>query len=654
MMIGKIIKAGVLGLFLTGILTSAYTQQKSSKVQSREQEVDLEELFYSAEQSIKRDPQAAFDDLEKSLEISIKNKDKLGEGRTYFLLGEVNSEFQQYDLAVSYYNRAVGIFENLDVPDQMNQAYYKLAWAYEQQLFYDKSLDYYKKYLEYVEKKKNTDEIIKVKYDIARIYTREEKYNKALTEYNSILRTEEERKNKTGIATANSHLGEIYLKQENTEQAIYNYKKSVQVAEETRDDKIVTYSLRNLGKAYRQSKQYDKEMEVQQRSRSINEESNKLDEVYTDNLNIAEVYLEQKEPKEAFEYIEQSVKISEQIGDIKRKGDALKTLSKAYNDAGEYNKALLAYQEYSAIVDTIHKKREAELEEDLQTIAAVNRKLQRIELLEKDHELNERTLILLQKEQKVRDNELRLQKNIMLILILIIIILSVSSYIVFRSSRQKRKANLLLALKSLRSQMNPHFIFNSLNSVNSFIAENNERMANKYLSEFSQLMRSVLENSKHDFIPLSSEIDMLKLYLKLEHFRFKEKFDYLFEVQDNMGESEFEIPPMLIQPYIENAIWHGLRYKENKGFLKVELKRNKQHLIVEVTDDGIGRRRSQELKTKHQRTTASTGHKNTKSRLDIINEIYKTRFSVEIEDLDEEKNTGTRVMIHIPLRKREV
>src|SRR5690606_21508151 len=118
-----------------------------------------------------------------------------------------------------------------------------------------------------------------------------------------------------------------------------------------------------------------------------------------------------------------------------------------------------------------------------------------------------------------------------------------AAYLMYKYIKEQKLANNLLALKSLRSQMNPHFIFNALNSVNSFIASNDERTANKYLSDFSQLMRAVLENSEEDFIPLKKELELLELYTKLEHFRFKDKFDYNITVDDAINLDEFQIPP---------------------------------------------------------------------------------------------------------------
>jgi LytS/YehU family sensor histidine kinase len=217
----------------------------------------------------------------------------------------------------------------------------------------------------------------------------------------------------------------------------------------------------------------------------------------------------------------------------------------------------------------------------------------------------------------------------------------------YRNNKQQKLANNLLALKSMRSQMNPHFIFNALNSVNSFIAVNDERNANRYLSEFSALMRSVLENSDEDFIPLTKEIELLELYVKLEHNRFKEKFDYQIKVDESINLDQFSIPPMLLQPYIENAIWHGLRYKKEKGNLEISiLKKDTETVVISIIDDGIGRKKSQEIKTKNQLKQKSKGMSTIKNRITILNDMYKERVAVKVSDLLENR-TGTKVELSL-------
>jgi LytS/YehU family sensor histidine kinase len=231
----------------------------------------------------------------------------------------------------------------------------------------------------------------------------------------------------------------------------------------------------------------------------------------------------------------------------------------------------------------------------------------------------------------------------------ILLITAITSYFIYKNAKASKIANQLLALKSLRSQMNPHFIFNALNSVNHFIAQQDERTANKFLSEFSQLMRLVMENSQEDFIPLNKEQEILSLYLKLEHYRFRDKFEYEIKIDDSINTESIEVPPMLIQPYIENAVWHGLRYKETKGKLLLQFLKEDSHLVVRIQDDGIGRKRSTELKTQNQKKHNSTGIRNIQERLAIINKVYGTNYRVNIEDAP--SGSGTHVSIHFPINR---
>ena len=164
-------------------------------------------------------------------------------------------------------------------------------------------------------------------------------------------------------------------------------------------------------------------------------------------------------------------------------------------------------------------------------------------------------------------------------------------------------------------------------------------------------MRSVLENSKEDFITLATEVEIIRLYLQLEHNRFSEKFDYDLSIDENLDLEHSQIPPMLVQPYIENAIWHGLRYKEGKGMLKVSYKLDDNVLEITVEDDGIGRSRSQALKTENQKKNQSTGMTNIESRLEIINSMYGAAIKAEVIDLPDD--SGTRIILRLPVLKPE-
>ena len=162
-------------------------------------------------------------------------------------------------------------------------------------------------------------------------------------------------------------------------------------------------------------------------------------------------------------------------------------------------------------------------------------------------------------------------------------------------------------------------------------------------------MRAVLENSEEDFIPLEKEIELLQLYTKLEHFRFQDKFDYNIHVDKNIKVDDFVIPPMLLQPYIENAVWHGLRYKKTKGYLEINIQQSKQdEITITIADDGIGREKSKALKTKNQQKQNSKGMGNIKKRVSILNAMYKDKVDVSVanfQEEEEEEDTGTKVVV---------
>jgi LytS/YehU family sensor histidine kinase len=190
--------------------------------------------------------------------------------------------------------------------------------------------------------------------------------------------------------------------------------------------------------------------------------------------------------------------------------------------------------------------------------------------------------------------------------------------------------NKKIALQSLRREMNPHFIFNSLNSVNQFIAQNNELEANKYLTSYSNLMRNMMETSNKDFISLANELEQIKKYLDLEHLRFQDKFVYEIVVHEKLDADAILVPNMLIQPHLENAIWHGLRYRETKGKLKVTFAEDNQLIKVLIEDDGIGVEKSKELKTQNQKVHESRGLNNVEERINLLNDLYHQQISYSI------------------------
>lgn len=223
--------------------------------------------------------------------------------------------------------------------------------------------------------------------------------------------------------------------------------------------------------------------------------------------------------------------------------------------------------------------------------------------------------------------------------------------------REKEKSELqikvaVMELKALRAQMNPHFVFNAINSVQHFITSNDPVSSQKYLSKFAKLIRYVVDNSKPTAIPLEKELEAITLFLDLESLRFENRFEYTVHVDDKIDTDFVQIPSMLIQPYIENSIWHGIMHNPAAGKIDVRFELVNDFLKCTVKDNGVGRRKSAEYKTKQASYKhKSVGMTNTKERLEIINQVNKSSLSVNIVDLEDETGNalGTQVELFIPM-----
>ena len=242
-------------------------------------------------------------------------------------------------------------------------------------------------------------------------------------------------------------------------------------------------------------------------------------------------------------------------------------------------------------------------------------------------------------------------------LLAFVLISSISYFVItyiIRNGKQKEELRSQIAESeqmALRAQMNPHFVFNALNSIQHFITMEDEMSANYYLTRFSKLIRQVLENSKHSFISINEEIETLELYLELEMLRFEGKFNYKIELDDEIDTYDTQIPSMIIQPFLENAIWHGLMPKEDDSQLFVEFKQEDTFILCIIKDNGIGRKASAENNKGRTQKHKSTGISNTVKRLGLLSNIKDENSLMKITDLEEDgKALGTVVTLKIPFK----
>ena len=269
-------------------------------------------------------------------------------------------------------------------------------------------------------------------------------------------------------------------------------------------------------------------------------------------------------------------------------------------------------------------------------------------------------------QAQLKENELQAlalkyknQRYLMYGFVIFSVLIAVIGYLVFRQSKNNAKRRILemnqkileISQANLRQQMNPHFVFNTLNSIQYYMYQNDKLSTNNYLTKFSDLMRKILENSQHTTISIADELNAVQLYIELELLRFKNKFDFQIVVDDDIDTLMYKVPSMLIQPYVENAICHGLMNREDKGFLKIHLGIEQHYISCLIVDNGIGREAAQEIKKKREKTHQPLGTKITESRIDLINLLYGSSLKIIYVDLKDNVGNpaGTSVEIQIPI-----
>ena len=600
-------------------------------------------------------------DIQKSIDFVAKALERLpaqGQEKERALslstLGDIYQYHQQFDLAIDSYRDAQELYKTTRTALQLGEVLIQTRALAEAQEILSPLIE--------IEGMIPYQRLLLMEY-LGDVYAGLEKASEAVAFYEQGLKIAKKNRISPKIPDLNSKIADVYANDNRLQEAEAYYNSSLAQAAGQAPKRAVR-EKEKVADFYNRENRYDDEIKLRKKSLSelksipapdvdAKKESVEEDSITAQQINykIANAYLAQDKYEEAISYLVESINQADDEDDLEVKKNATRTLSELYREKGDFNKALETYQKYVAVVDTLYVRKEREIALAARFSREIAAKQNRINSLESDRQLSESKFALAVTQQQLIQETNRKQKWVIYTLILLILLTTVTAFFFYRSNKQQKLTNNLLALKSLRKQMNPHFIFNALNSVNSYIAQSDERSANKYLSDFSTLMRAVLENSEQDFIPLAGELDLIKLYLKLEQSRFPEKFDYKVNIGPKSDLKDYLIPPMLLQPFVENAVWHGLRYKEDKGLLQITVRqKNNDSLEVIIEDDGIGRKKSEELKTKRQSDQKSTGMTNIKKRIEILNSMYKDKIDLNIADLKKD-GSGTRVIVTLTKNK---
>jgi tetratricopeptide (TPR) repeat protein len=502
-----------------------------------------------------------------------------------------------------------------------------------------KAFDYHVRALVLAEQINDIRNICVATNSIGNIQLTTEKYDDAITHFNHALELEEKSHNELGVAINLGNLGYAYQGQNKLDLAIQYYKRSLSY--NLKMDRAIGMAIcyNALGSAYKEKKDYPAAMEYLEKALEVNDKVDDKVHVAESYLSIGKLLGAQGKHDEARKYMLESIEISNFWGFKSMLMDAYKALAADYKESGDFEKSLAATDKSLLYKDSILDEKSAMALAQMQTIYEVDRKDNHIRSLEHDKMVG----------------DLRTKRNVVITFSLAAFLLMavVGGFFYIRHRNlQANKQTLQLELRSLRSQMNPHFIFNSLSSIHRYIWSNNQEEASDYLTKFSRLMRLILDNTQHTFVTLNKELESLRLYLDLESLRCNGIFEYHFHIDPEINDEEVLIPPMILQPYVENAIWHGLVHKlpEEKGLLDIDIMLKKRSLVCTITDNGIGRKKAMEIKERKGRMHTSVGMKVTEGRIDLIRKINNKEAKVTITDLEDEagQGIGTKVTIVLP------
>ena len=569
----------------------------------------------------------------------------------YELLGDINSQYGQYDIAagnyaVAYRSRgttALLVKQLNALLDAGNAKAARELWEERRGKI-----------------NANPREGVTLAMATARLEKQEGNTQRAILNYRTALRAAQRSNLPDLEARIENEIGQLESQLGNVVQAETAFINSIGAANNLQPRASAVERLRvadNLNSTADYEREIEIREEVLEELKTIPEaKEEELNEAYTADLNaalqnykIGRAYMAKGDNSRALTYLNRSEELAREANDVILLKDATRFLGDAHDALGNVEASINYNKTYLEILDGLYLSKEQELSQAARTRENIASAQNRIASLEQERELASTRLLAATAQQQLANENTTRQRWTIYGLIALMLLLGALVYTLYRNNRQQKLANNLLALKSLRSQMNPHFIFNALNSVNNYIAASDERSANRYLTRFSTLMRTVLENTERDFIPMPEELALLRAYLDLEHQRFQDQFEYSIQVDEDIDLQAYQIPPMLLQPYLENAIWHGLRYKKDLGHLRMHLSQDpNKDLIITITDDGVGRTRSQELKSQHQmKTHQSKGMATTRDRIQILNSMYGNTLSVDIADAGYPGDIGTRVTVRL-------
>lgn len=575
-----------------------------------------------------------------------------------FIKGEISSLFQialshgmtgSYAESLDYFNQSVELSTEHQDYKRTTEAYNNMGIVYKRIGDYPSSKNFYLKSLKLIDSLDLPYDTSSNYLNLGVLYDLLDDPEMAMESYKTALEVYDGPDRASLENTVLSNLAVMDYSNKEYGEALEKFLKAVKYDEQHNSiDLSNTYS--NIGFCYLYLKQYDKSEEYFLKSLDLANQLSIKHQIAIINYGLADLKLKQNRLDDATDYSKKNLKAVTEIGSFDLLREAHQKAFEIYNTKRQYPEAIEHLTQSMAYTDSLFNETKVRELQNLQV---------KHDVYLKDREIKESKLELALLNTRVEQN----RKRTLYLIVISILLLFSASLLYFRYSA-KKKSNAILSEKNrliseqrdtigqmnrqlekrmLRAQMNPHFIFNSLGSIQHLISTNDKKGALTYLSKFSKLLRQVLESSVNISLVLSEEIELLKIYVELEALRFDHSFTYQFEIDENLDIDAHEVPMLLVQPYIENAIIHGLMPKEGNKELKVSFSDKGDDIECVIEDNGVGLTQTEARKSNR----ISRGMSITERRIQALKQ-HSAQQLVKIENLNDENRSGTRVTIVIP------
>jgi len=549
------------------------------------------------------------------------------------------------------------------------RAYDRIGLQYRYDGVYDSSVYFHNLSLELAYLLNDSTQLYYNFNNLGQAYRKQDLNVPAINYFLKALRITEAMKNSKASSFTQNTLGATYVVQKEYSKAMYYFRKSTALAKFNKDQRTLSYNYGAMGEVFLQLNQLDSAMYYLEFAKNLKLKSGRKRGIPVSNHLIGQAYFAKNEMEQAEKYflmalpehikehnlryqalcyaylgkiqtIRNNLKIGEEFLE---KGESIalsihsfenliliyNSLFELYKKAGKWEKAVVFLQKSENYEDSIINVSNARQLQALEIVYETSNKEQQIKLLSAENKINRQ----------------KFNMSFGLIIALIIVIVFVV-YIQLMRKRQSIMENDKLKQQLMLSQMNPHFIFNALGSIQSFMYRNESKIAARYLGNFASLTRSILNYSSQETIVLSEEVKTLQNYLELEKMRMNSSFDYVINIPEEIDSEFIQIPPMMLQPFVENAIKHGLNEIDRDGLLTIGFDELGDQIKVVVTDNGIGINQAVRNKNENHRSKATEIFN---QRLKILKKRYRDIPNPLICDLSEIGNGGTKVIIYLPV-----